>query len=59
MGQEKMITIEDIAKAIAAAPDNKKVEVAHEMLDKYKGSDKNLIAPDILSHAYLYQTSPK
>lgn len=57
MGQKDM-TVKDIFKAIALAPADKKVEVAEKMLDQYDGFDKELIAPDILSHAMLVQSYP-
>ena len=48
-----MITIDDISKAIADAPADRKVETAEKMLNEYKGGDKELIAPDIMSSAIL------
>ena len=53
-----MMTRQDIFQAIADAPTDKKIQTAEKMLAQYDGDDKTLIAPDVLSHAALFQTFP-
>lgn len=48
-----MSTVEEICAAIEAAPPADRVRLAEALLRKYDGDDKELVAPDIMSMAFL------